>query len=250
MNSVHINNDVINVQTQSLFQFWASNFSTKLGRFAGFFHWLRSHSGHWSFPVGFRSHKRLKRACLAPSLSGNACKIKFWNKGPYFVSITTVCTEKRGNDAAVPGLGWTGPRAEDAVGEGVVGWSGFNFFAGGCKAASASFPGNSLRVAGVLTCSLCWAFNKASSACASLRDSSNSAWIKSQRKHVRFCCWEKLQYKLTVPKWWPDGSEQQHVLVVGKLPNHPDDWNIYNINRSMHIDDIVVVEVYHIDRFI
>ena len=82
------------IQPQSLFQLVASNFSTKLCRFAGFFHSWCSQSGHWSFPVGFLSHKRLKRACLAPSVSGNACSV--WHKGPYFATIPTAFTEKKG----------------------------------------------------------------------------------------------------------------------------------------------------------
>ena len=66
-----------NNQPQSLFQFMASNFSTRLGLFAGFFHCSWSQSGHCSLPVGFLSHSLLSRACLAPSVSGTTCTAHF-----------------------------------------------------------------------------------------------------------------------------------------------------------------------------
>jgi hypothetical protein len=167
-----------NKQPQSLFQFMASNFSTRLGLFAGFFHCSCSQSGHCSLPVGFLSHSLLSRACLAPSVSGTTCTTQFetmfqhFNQGSYLRDKLMTCAP------LCLAWGWQGPRAGAAL-EGVSGL--FNFFAGGFKEGSAAAFGEvRLLAPGVFTLppSL-WALNMASSACASLRRFSNSAWVRN-----------------------------------------------------------------------
>ena len=55
---------------RALSQFAASSCVVNCGRFAVFFHWLCSHSGHLIFPEGFSSHTRRSRAAFAAGVRG------------------------------------------------------------------------------------------------------------------------------------------------------------------------------------